>query len=152
MYGVKPAVSEHCCYFLVIYINCMMQCTQCSCHAPSGGQQIQQLVGRSDFKCMIEHSGRYVKELEILRHFQTWGCLYKAWGCSRSRKESAEIREREPESVRRRNVCCLRGEGLIKNAFYVSRFTFQKPKMRSSHHFAFCASQRRYARATWSIV
>ena len=73
----------------------MMQCTQCSCHAPSGGQQIQQLVGRSDFKCVIERSGRCVKELEILRHFQSWGCLYKAWSCSRSGEEPAEIRERE---------------------------------------------------------
>ena len=26
---------------------------------------------------------------------QSWGCLYKAWSCSRSREEPAEIRERE---------------------------------------------------------
>ena len=34
----------------------------------------------------------------------------------------------------------------------VSRFTFQKPKMRSSHNFAFRASQRHYTLPTWSIV
>ena len=50
-------------------------------------------MGNEGFeKCMIERSGRCVKELEILRHSQTWSCLYKAWSCSQSREEPAEIR------------------------------------------------------------
>ena len=65
-------------------------------------------MGRSDSKCMTEHSGRCVKELEILRHFQTWSCLYKAWSYSRSREEPEEIRARQHRSVGRRDVCCLR--------------------------------------------
>ena len=46
--------------------------------------------GSSDSKCMTEHSGSCVKELEILRHFQTWSCLYKAWSRSRSRERGEE--------------------------------------------------------------
>ena len=45
-----------------------------------------------------------MKELEILRHFQTWSCLYKAWSCSQSREEPAEIREREHRRACLQNV------------------------------------------------
>ena len=70
----------------------MMQRRQCSCYAPSGGQHIQQLVGRSDFKCVTELSGRCWKELECPRHFQIWGSLHKE---ERSIREIREIRQRE---------------------------------------------------------
>ena len=84
----------------------MMQRRQCSCHAPSGGQQIQQLVGRSNFKCRIEHSGRCVKELEIVRHFQSWGCFYKAGSCRRYRKKNQQrlVRENIGERQKKKRV------------------------------------------------
>ena len=40
----------------------------------------------------------------------------------------------------------------MRFTFRVLGFMFQKPKMRSSHNFAFRASQRRYTRPTWSTV
>ena len=64
-------------------------------------------MGQSDFKCMVERSGRHVKELEILRHFQSWGCLYKAWDCSQSREEPAEIREREHWRAPEEETCAV---------------------------------------------
>ena len=51
-------------------------------------------------KCMTEHSGSCVKELEILRHFQTWSCLYKARSRSRSRGEEKNEKRFEPENIR----------------------------------------------------
>ena len=56
---------------------------------------------------MIERSGRCVKELEILRHFQSWGCVYKAWSCSQSRDEPAEIREREHRRASEEETCAV---------------------------------------------
>ena len=61
-------------------------------------------------KCMVECSGRCVKELEILRPFQTWSCLYKAWSCRRSRRreeEPEEIRVREHRSVSEEETCAV---------------------------------------------
>ena len=43
----------------------------------------------------------------ILRHFQNWGCLYKAWSCSRSRDERAEIREREHRRASEEETCAV---------------------------------------------
>ena len=61
-----------------------------------------------DFKCMIEHSGRCVKELEILRPFQTWSCLYKAWSQpKRRREEPEEIRVREHQRVSEEEMCAV---------------------------------------------
>ena len=57
--------------------------------------------------CMIEHSGRCVKELETLRPFQTWSCLYKAWSYSRSREEPEEIRVREHRRVSEEETCAV---------------------------------------------
>ena len=49
---------------------------------------------------MTEHSGSCVKELEILRHFQTWSSLYKAWSRSRSREEEKNQKRLEWENIR----------------------------------------------------
>ena len=115
--------------FSYMSVNCMMQCTQCSCHAPSGGQQIQQLVGRSDFKCviepksvllrsLIERSGRCVKlkELEILRHFQIWGCLYNI------RHGVAADREKNQQRLEKDNIreCQRVSEGEKKRVLSTS--------------------------------
>ena len=56
----------------------------------------------------------------------------------------------EKQSSRLSTIVAFGREGLK----CVSRFafTFQKPKMRSSHNFAFRASQRHYTRPAWSIV
>ena len=81
------------------------------CHAASGGQQIQELVGWSDFKCVVVRSERCVKEQKILRHFQSWGSLYKARSCSRSREELTEVGESEhwraSESEQGKRKCVL---------------------------------------------
>ena len=50
---------------------------------------------------MTEHSGSCVKELEILRHFQTWSCLYKARSCRQwSRREEGNEKRFEWENIR----------------------------------------------------
>ena len=47
---------------------------------------------------MTEHCGSCVKELEILRAFQTWSCLYKARSRSRSKREEREERRTRRDS------------------------------------------------------
>ena len=56
---------------------------------------------------MIEHSGSCMKELEILRPFQTWSCLYKAWSCRRGGEEPEEIRVREHQRVSEEETCAV---------------------------------------------
>ena len=63
-------------------------------------------MGQSGSKCMTEHSGRWGKELEILRHFQTWSSLYKAWIELPLIKENEKRFERENTRESREEETC----------------------------------------------
>ena len=55
--------------FLVMCVHDAMQATCMLCAIWRTRDTV--ICGTDSIKCMIEHSGRCVKELEIVRHFQT---------------------------------------------------------------------------------
>ena len=74
----------------------------------------------------IQLCGRCLKELECLRHFQIWHCLYKARSCIQIKGENYQTSENIGECQRasegRRNVCSLRA--YVINRVFLNHLEF----------------------------
>ena len=73
--------------------------------APSGGQQIQQLVGRSDCKYLTELSGRYCGKSWNGQDTSRFGTAYIRR--REASKKKAEIREREHRRASEEETCAV---------------------------------------------